>query len=325
VALTRQLLAFSRKQVLQPQVLDLGETLVGMQRMLRRLLGEDVQLSVCASECLGRVYADPGQIEQVIMNLAVNARDAMPEGGSLSIELSNVELDCRSAARLGVARGAWTRMSVADTGCGMDEATLGRIFEPFFTTKEEGRGTGLGLSTVYGIVEQSGGRITVRSAPGEGTSFDVYLPRREPAGLAAHSSQQSPARLDGTETVLLVEDDEQVRRAVEAALRRRGYRVIEAQNAGEALLIAERYAEPIDLLLTDVVLPRVSGRELAERLAGERAGMRVLYMSGYTPDGVLRHGVLDQKVAFVQKPVTPDLLCRRVRDLLDGPPAPAAG
>jgi len=319
VTLTRRLLAFGRQQVLQPKVVDVCRIIVALETMLRRLIGEDVELvSDFSPEC-GKVLVDPGQIEQVVMNLVMNARDAMPEGGKLTIDVGEVLLDDEfSAEHLGAAAGPHVLLSVSDTGIGMDEATRARIFEPFFTTKEPGKGTGLGLATVFGIVKQSGGIIEVFSEPERGTKFNVYLPMVDRAALVRSSvPPPNSVFLHGSETILLVEDDEQVRVLARTILRRYGYDVLDAQSGGDALLLCEQYSSPIHLLVTDVVMRRMSGRELAERLLKVRPEMRVLYMSGYTDDAVVRHGIFYSKVAFIQKPITPEPLVRKVREALD--------
>jgi two-component system cell cycle sensor histidine kinase/response regulator CckA len=313
--LTRQLLTFSRQQILQPRVLNLNEVVNDLKSMLRRLLSEDIKLVITADPTIANVHADPGQIGQVLMNLAVNAGDAMPTGGVMTIETASVTLDDSFAANhVGVAPGAHVLLSVSDTGHGMDEKVRARIFEPFFTTKEKGKGTGLGLSTVFGIIQQSGGTIWVDSKPGVGTTFKAYLPTVD-ASVVAAVSRQSAVRL-GTETILLCEDDASVRALVRTLLTRTGYRVLEAQNAGEALMLCEHHAT-VDLLLTDVVMPMMSGRQLAERLRLIRPDLKVLYMSGYTDDAMVRHGILKDEIEFLQKPVTPDTLARKIRAVLD--------
>ena len=315
-SLTNQLLAFSRKQILQPRVIDLKTVVSEMDRMLRRLLGDDIEFATVHGPNLGHVKADPSQIEQVIMNIAVNARDAMPRGGKLTIETANVHLDeayCRD--HVGANPGAYVLLAISDTGHGMTEETKTRIFEPFFTTKELGKGTGLGLSTVFGIIKQSGGNIGVYSEPGHGTTFKIYLPRVEEAGEKLHAEKHLAAR--GSETVLLCEDDEKVRVLVRTSLASLGYTVLEAATAEEALLFQNRYAGRIDLLLTDLVMPRMNGRDLADRLRTLLPELKVLFMSGYTEHSIVHDGALGQDFHFLQKPFTPESLGRRVRELLD--------
>ena len=312
-SLTRQLLAFSRHQILDPHVLDLRESVKAIEPMLRRLIGEDIQFTVRAPADLGRVKADPGQIEQVIMNLALNARDAMPRGGALVIEVAEVMLVKRVAPADGPV-GACLSLAVSDTGEGMDPETQSRIFEPFFTTKVNGQGTGLGLSTVYGIVAQSGGHVAVDSAVGRGSTFTVYLPRvDDPAEAVA--ALQAPASVRGTETILLVEDEEAVRELIGKALRRYGYQVQGAATPQEALDLASR-AGRIHLLLSDMVLPGMSGREMAGRMLAAQPGMHVLYMSGYTDHAILDGGALEPGMSFLQKPFTPQALASKVREVL---------
>jgi two-component system, cell cycle sensor histidine kinase and response regulator CckA len=318
-SLTKQLLAFSRRQVLEPKVLDLSAVVDGMHKMLSRILGEDVELRILTKGLLGRVKADVTQIEQVILNLAVNARDAMPHGGLLSIEIANAVLDEDYAkTHSTVTPGRYVSLAVSDTGIGMDAKTLGRIFEPFYTTKEQGKGTGLGLSTVFGIVKQSGGHINVYSEPGKGTTFRIYLQEVEsPAAEAVEAEASRPP--GGSETILLVEDEEGVRAIATRVLKDYGYKVLESSSAEDAVRIGDEYRPAIDLLLTDVVMPGLSGRNVAEHLTFSRPGIKVLFMSGYTDDAIIHHGVLEAGVAFLQKPFTPEGLAARVREVLDTP------
>jgi signal transduction histidine kinase/CheY-like chemotaxis protein len=318
--LTRQLLAFSRKQILQPRILHLG-TLVGdMQAMLGRLIGEDVEIVVRPPTDAGHVRADPGQLEQVVLNLVVNARDAMPGGGRLTIETRDVTLDEADAASRGVDRGRYVMLAVSDTGIGMDEATRSRIFEPYFTTKEAAKGTGLGLSTVYGIVSQSGGDIAVFSQPGRGTTFEIFFPHLDaPPGGDVRTTTTVPGRREiptGTETVLIVEDEAAVRLLAQRILKAAGYTVLTAADAVAALTLLAG-GGVVNLLVTDVVLPGMSGRDLADRVSRARPEVKILFTSGYTDDAILRHGVLDREVAFLGKPYTVDQLTRKVRDVLD--------
>ncbi|MFO0748028.1 MAG: ATP-binding protein [Myxococcota bacterium] len=316
--LVRQILAFSRRQMLEPRVLELNQVVVGIEKMLRRVIGADIAFEVRLDPDAQPVLADPGQLEQVIMNLAVNARDAMPQGGKLTIETANTYLDgAYVASHLGVTPGPYVMLAVSDSGIGMDRETQARIFEPFFTTKERGRGTGLGLSTVYGIVKQSDGHIWVYSEPGRGTSFKVYLPARPDATDAVVAARPSIDRLTGSETILVVEDDAQVRSAARDVLLKGGYRVLLAANAEEALRATEAAVEPIHLLLTDMVMPDMSGVELARRLTERSSTLRILCMSGYTDEAAKRHGLIESGLAYIQKPLTPESLLTKVREVLN--------
>lgn len=317
-ALTQQLLAFSRRQVLIPKALDLNVVVDDMSTMLQRLLGEDIDLATTLAPELWHVKADPGQLEQIIMNLAVNARDAMPHGGKLTLETANVEVtEARVRGQTVMSPGYYAMLAMSDTGVGMDAQTQARIFEPFFTTKERDKGTGLGLSTVYGIVKQSGGYVFVYSEPARGATFKVYLPRVEET---AEPIAVKPAALElpcGTETILLVEDEPGVRALARETLQLQGYTLLEARHGIEALLASNQHPGPIHLLVTDVVMPQMSGREVAGYLVAQRLNLKVLYMSGYTENAIVHHGVLDPGTFFLQKPFTPEALAHKVREVLD--------
>jgi len=316
--LTRQLLAFSRRQVLQPQTLDLRDVTRQLAPMLRRLLGEDIELTTRWGDAPAVVRADPGQIEQVLMNLAVNARDAMPKGGRLTVEIDPVEFGLEFvAAHPYVVPGHYIDLVVSDTGTGMTADTRARVFEPFFTTKPQGQGTGLGLAMVYGIVKQSEGYIWVESETGQGTTFRVALPRVEADSTPERAPAEAMGSPGGHETILVVEDEDALRELDRQILMRCGYRVLHARTGPEALSVVEAHTGPIHLLLTDVVMPMMSGRELADRLQATLPGLKVLYMSGYTSDAMLRHGVSAAAVAFIQKPMSPPALARKVREVLD--------
>jgi PAS domain S-box-containing protein len=317
--LTRQLLAFSRKQVLAPRVIDLNTLVINIEGMLQRLIGEDIELYTIGEPHIHAVEADPSQIEQVILNLAVNARDAMPQGGKLTIETANVEIgESATRDRPAMRPGRYVMLAVSDTGTGMDAETESHLFEPFFTTKQKGQGTGLGLATVYGIVKQSGAFIWVYTEPGIGTTFKLYFPRVGGSAWEAPPQRAAAAPVRKGETVLVVEDEDAVRRVTCRVLRNRGYLVLEAAGGDQALRIASEHAGRIGVLVTDVVMPRMSGRELAVRLAEVRPEMKVLFVSGYTPDAIVHHGVLDTGVTFLQKPFAPDGLTRKVDELLQG-------
>ena len=314
--LTRQLLSHSRRQVLQPKLVNLNQLLNGMEAMLRRLIGEDIELHFAPGRDMGQVNADPGQLEQVVMNLAVNARDAMPHGGALTIETGSVELDRHyTSTHVAIQPGKYVVLVVDDNGTGMDADTRAHLFEPFFTTKARGQGTGLGMTTVFGIVKQNGGVMEVHSEPGKGTTVKVYLPQIDQPAAAETEAPVAQAA-GGSETILLVEDEEQVRNLVRDTLRREGYKVLDAPNAAEARRIGGVYAGPIHLLIADVVMPKEGGRELAASLAQCRPAMRVLFMSGYT-DRAVANSLLTRNNAFIQKPFTPAALSSKVRDILE--------
>ncbi len=323
-SLTNQLLAFSRRQVIQPKILDLNILVANMDRMLRRVIGEHIELETVLTPGLGSVKADAGQIEQVIMNLAVNARDAMSEGGKLYIRTGNVDVQHSSRLPADVRPGSYVRLTVADTGKGMDAEIMVHLFEPFYTSKATGKGTGLGLSTVYGIVKRSGGEIVVESEPGRGATFQIYLPRIVGIMDTAHATRTQAAVLPGTETILLVEDEPGVRQLVRDMLHRLGYTTLEAGGAVDALRIFEQHHGVIDLLLTDVIMPQMSGRELASRLRAVQPSLKVLYMSGYTDDMLAHHGVLEPNVFLLPKPFAPDELGVKLREVLDTPATKSA-
>ncbi len=324
-SLTSQLLAFSRKQVIQPVSLNLNAIVADMGKMLRRLIGEDIELQFMLAEDLDYVEADAGQMQQVVMNLVVNARDAMPQGGRLTIATANVELDkAFTRKRPAVAPGAYVALQVSDTGCGIDDEIRSHIFEPFFTTKEIDKGTGLGLSTIHGIVTQSRGHVWFNSEAGQGTTFEVYLPRIDARREQDKIGNSTSELLHGTETILLVEDDEAVRRLECSILKANGYAVLEAQHCEDALAMATAHQGCLDLLVTDVVMPRMSGRELAEQLLELCPEIKVLYISGYTDDAIVRAGVLKSGFAFLQKPFVPDAFARKVRDVLGAAARPGA-
>jgi two-component system, cell cycle sensor histidine kinase and response regulator CckA len=321
VSLTRQLLAFSRQQILTLAVVDLNTLVSDMQKMLPRLIGEDITIDITLDSTLGRIKADQGQIEQVVMNLAVNARDAMPNGGKLQIETGNREFDeFYCSEHPGAKPGRYVMLAVTDSGAGMTPQTLAHIFEPFFTTKDVGKGTGLGLATVYGIVKQSGGYIWVDSAPGIGSSFQIYLPRVEET-VSKTTADAPTDNLRGTETILLVEDADALRKLAHSFLADHGFQVITASNGEEALRVAELYGQPIDLLVTDVVMPGINGRALSDRLLAKQPKLKVLYISGYTDSFIAGHGVLEAGTFLLHKPFTEEVLIRKVRDVLDGRPS----
>jgi two-component system, cell cycle sensor histidine kinase and response regulator CckA len=317
-SLTSQLLAFSRKQILQPEILDLNASINDMSIMLRRLIGEHIELIINAQTNLGLINADPGQIQQIVLNLAVNARDAMPRGGKLIIETSDVEVEERYVKEHPLVQpGSYVMAAISDNGIGMDAETKARIFEPFFTTKEKGKGTGLGLSTVYGIVKQSNGFIWVYSEPGKGTTFKVYFPRMKGKVSQIANARDSIVATMGTETVLLVEDEDSVRALAGRILCERGYNVLQAENGMEALKMAQELSGKIDLVVTDVVMPGISGAVLVARLESMRPGIKSLYISGYTDTAIVDHGILDSKVAFLQKPFTIQNFAQKVREVIN--------
>ncbi len=321
--LTAQLLGFTRGQAVQPRVIDLNALVFDMEKMLRPIIGEHIEVQTELSPELGRINVDPGQMEQVIMNLVLNARDAMARGGSITIETANVELDDETARTHAVAPGAYVKLSLTDTGEGMDAETMSHLFQPFFTTKEKGKGTGLGLSTVYGIVKQNHGDVWACSTPGEGTTFTIYLPRAEGAEEFVEAvSTHRPAHA-GTETILLVEDEDGVRRLLKHILSRQGYTVLEAPDGPEALECLATHDGAVHLLLTDMVMPRMSGRDVGDRAVEMRPGIKVIYMSGYTDDMLMRAGALGPGMSFIRKPLKVETLTSRVREVLDAVDVPS--
>ncbi|MGH8066134.1 MAG: ATP-binding response regulator [Candidatus Entotheonellia bacterium] len=321
--LTGQLLTLSRKQMLQPRVLDLNAAIAKLEEVFQQMIGQTIELVIVPEPELGYVSVDPAQLEQVVVNLVMNACDAMPQGGTLTIETANVEWDERQARRYaGMQAGSYVLLAMHDTGRGMDATTRSHLFEPFFSTKSRGRGTGLGLSTVYGVISQSGGHIEVDSTPGRGTVFKIYLPQVEKPAIAQKSGVSTAKLQQGSETVLLVEDEDEVRAAVCESLQMRGYTVLKARHGKEAVMICRRHEGPIHLLLTDVVMPQMTGPELTQRVSPLRPQMKVLYVSGYTSDALNQRNMMEPGTAFLQKPFTPDALARQVRAVLDTPPRP---
>ncbi len=318
-ALTSQLLAFSRKQVIQPKVLNMNHVLHDLEKMLKRLIGEDIDLLIIYDKSLGLIKADPAQVEQVIMNLVINARDAMPRGGKITIQLKNKFIDAEFVKKhSGASQGWYAVMSITDTGIGMDKETMKHIFEPFFSTKEKGKGTGLGLATVYGIVKQSGGYIQVYSEPGQGTSFFIYWPViNEDEMESVDEKNLVHPNLKGKETILIVEDEESVKDFVITSLTEFGYKVLWARNITEAARILEKQAETIDLVLTDVIMPGGSGADLVVGIEKNHPGIKILYMSGYTDESIVRHGILPENTHFIQKPFSVEDLAIKVREVLD--------
>jgi two-component system cell cycle sensor histidine kinase/response regulator CckA len=317
-SLVSQLLAFSRKQIFHSKMVNLNDILDETSKMLRRLIGEDIELAVITHPGLGSVYADPGQIQQIIMNLAVNARDAMPQGGKLTIETAHVNIDAEYVRRHPmVEKGTYIMLAISDNGTGMDAETQTHLFEPFYTTKETGKGTGLGLSTVYGIVKQSNGYVWVYSEPGTGTTFKIYFPRAEGEVAKLADEGKSELGLSGVETVLIAEDEPSVRTLTVRILLARGYKILEASNGREALDIAREYDGDIHLVITDVVMPGMGGSELVAQLEMVRPGIKALFVSGYTDNAIVHHGILDSNVAFLQKPFTVESLACKVREVID--------